>query len=76
MAESLQRIIVRRALAGQNPETPDEIITWFEETVAGWNEDPTPFVWDGNRRERCVRARARRLGGSAAILGNHQLNAA
>jgi hypothetical protein len=26
MAESIQRILVRRALAGQNPETPEQII--------------------------------------------------
>jgi hypothetical protein len=76
MAESLQRIIVRRALAGQHPQTPDEIIAWLEDTVAGWNHAPTPFVWDGKRRERRRRARARRLGGSAATLADPQLNAA
>ena len=76
MAESLQRIIVRRALAGQHPQTPEEIITWLEDTVAGWNQTPTPFVWDGKRRERRQRARARHLGGSAATLAEHQLNVA
>jgi len=76
LAESLQRIIVRRALAGQHPQTPDEIIAWLEETVAAWNEAPTPFIWHGKRRERRLRARARRLGGSPATLGNHQLIAA
>jgi hypothetical protein len=76
MAESLQRIIVRRALAGQHPQTQEEIITWLEDTVAGWNQTPTPFVWDGKRRERRRRARARRLGGSAAACANHQLIAA
>jgi DDE superfamily endonuclease len=76
MAESLQRIIVRRALAGQHPQTPEEIIAWLEDTVAGWNQAPTPFVWDGKRRERRRRARARRLGGSAATLAERQLNAA
>ena len=76
MAESLQRIIVRRALAGQHPQTQGEIITWLEDTVAGWNQAPTPFVWDGKRRERRRRARARRLGGSAATLADPQLNAA
>jgi hypothetical protein len=70
MAESLQRIIVRRALAGQHPQTPEEIITWLEETVAGWSQAPTPFVWDGKRRERRRWARARRLGGSAATLAD------
>jgi DDE superfamily endonuclease len=67
MAESLQRIIVRRALAGQHPERPEEIIGWLEETVAGWNAAPTPFVWEGKRWERRRRARHRLLGGSAAI---------
>jgi hypothetical protein len=76
MAESLQRIIGGRALAGQHPQTPDEIIAWLEETVAGWNQAPTPFVWDGKRRERRRRARARRLGGSAAALADYQLIAA
>jgi len=36
--------MVRRALSGQHPQTPEEIITWLEETVAAWNEDPTPFL--------------------------------
>jgi hypothetical protein len=76
MAESLQRIIGRRALAGQHPQTPEEIIEWLEETVIAWNQAPTPFVWDGKRRERRRRARARRLGGSAATLADHQLFAA
>jgi hypothetical protein len=76
MAESLQRIIVRRALAGLHPETPEEIITWLEDTVVGWNAAPTPFVWDGTRHERRRRARARRLGGSAASLAHRQLFAA
>ena len=30
MAESIQRILVRSALAGQNPETPEQIIRWLE----------------------------------------------
>jgi hypothetical protein len=44
--------------------------------VAGWNAHPTPFVWDGKRRERRVRARQRRLGGSAAVLAEPHLLAA
>ena len=67
MAESVQRIIVRRALAGQHPQSSAEIIDWLEETVAGWNAAPTPFVWEGKRWERRQRARHRVLGGSAAI---------
>jgi hypothetical protein len=70
MAESVQRIIVRRALCGQYPQTADEIITWLEETVTGWNRHPTPFVWGGKRKQRRERARLRRLGGSGAALVN------
>jgi hypothetical protein len=52
MAESIQRIIQRRALDGQHPETPSEIMAWLEATVRGWNQAPTPFVWGGKvRRE-------------------------
>ena len=76
MAEAVQRILVGRALAGQHPQSAQEVITWLEETVAGWNAQPTPFVWAGKRRERRVRARQRRLGGSAAALADHQLLAA
>jgi len=71
MAESLQRIIVRRALAGQHPQTPAEIIAWLEQTVAGWNAEPTPFVWEGKRWARRKRARQRVLGGSAAIAQSY-----
>jgi len=76
MAESVQRIISRRALAGQYPQTPDEIIGWLEETVAGWNVEPTPFVWGGKRQARRERARQRRIGGSAACLPECQSIAA
>ena len=68
MAESVQRIIVRRALAGQHPKSAQEVIDWLEQSVAGWNEKPTPFVWNGKRRRRRERARLRRLGGSAASI--------
>ena len=76
MAESVQRILCGRALNGQHPKSAAEIIAWLEDTVAGWNAAPTPFVWDGKRRERRIRAKQRRLGGSAAALPNHQLIAA
>ncbi len=75
MAESAQRIICGRALNGQHPQSAADLITWLEDTVAGWNSAPTPFVWDGKRRERRTRAKQRRLGGSAAVA-NHQLIAA
>jgi len=76
LAEALQRILVRRALAGQHPQSPGEIITWLEDTVAAWNEDPTPFTWGGKRKERRDRARQRRLGGSPAVLTDPHSNAA
>lgn len=76
MAESVQRIIVRRALDGQQPQSQDDLITWFDDTVAGWNANPTPFVWHGKRFERRQRARQRRLGGSPATLAHPQLLAA
>ncbi len=69
MSESLQRILVRRALAGAHPQTPEQIITWLEETVTGWNAAPTPFTWHGKRYARRQRARTRRhqrLAGSGA----------
>jgi hypothetical protein len=66
LAESLQRILTRRALAGQHPQAAQEIKEWFAETVRGWNAAPTPFVWGGKRAARRQRARERRhaLGGS------------
>ena len=73
MAESVQRIVVGRALAGQHPRSPDELIQWLEDTVAGWNRAPAPFAWAGKRAERRERARQRRLGGSAATLAHRQL---
>jgi hypothetical protein len=68
MAESVQRILKRRALDGQHPKTPKEIIGWLEATARGWNANPTPFVWGGKRQARRERAgqRRHRLGGSGA----------
>jgi hypothetical protein len=68
MAESMQRILKRRALDGQHPENPDEIITWFEQVASAWNRNPTPFEWGGKRATRRARSRQRRhaLGGSGA----------
>jgi len=68
MAESVQRIIARRALVGQHPQTAQEVIDWLEQTVEGWNNHPTPFVWNGKRRRRRERAHLRRLAGSGAAL--------
>lgn len=67
LAESVQRILVRRALEGHHPETVQQLMAWLAETVRGWNADPTPFEWGGKRAARRQRARNRRhaLGGSA-----------
>jgi len=66
LAESGQRILVRRALAGQHPRSAAEVVAWLAEAVAGWNAAPTPFGWGGKRAARRQRARERRhaLGGS------------
>jgi hypothetical protein len=69
MAESVQRILVRRALAGQHPQSAAELRDWLAATVRGWNAAPTPFEWGGQRAARRARARARRhaVGGSGAV---------
>lgn len=68
MAESMQRILIRRGLAGQHPETPQQIIALLEGVAQGWNLNPTPFEWAGKRAARRQRSRQRRhaLGGSGA----------
>ena len=69
MAESIQRIVTRRALSGQHPQSAQEIIAWLECVARAWNREPTPFVWGGKRKARRDRARQRRrhaLGGSGA----------
>ena len=70
LAESIQRILKRRALDGQHPNTPDEIIAWLEATACGWNREPTPFVWGGKRHARRQRAWERRhaVAGSGACI--------
>lgn len=68
MAESIQRVLKRRALEGAHPATPAEIIAALEATARGWNRAPTPFVWGGQRAARRERARQRQhaAGGSGA----------
>ena len=68
MAESLQRILKRRALDGQHPTDTGQIIAWLEAVARHWNEAPTAFVWGGKRadRRRRYRERRHRLGGSGA----------
>ena len=68
MTESVQRILIRRGLAGTHPESVASIIDQLEATAAGWNAAPTPFEWGGRRAARRHRAHERRhaLGGSGA----------
>ena len=68
MTESIQRILKRRALAGQHPTQPEQIIAWFQAVAQAWNRKPTPFEWGGKRATRRARSRQRRhaLGGSGA----------
>ena len=66
LAESIQRILKRRALSGQHPGDPAQIIAWFLAVAAHWNRDPTPFEWGGKRwcRRQRQRERRHRLGAS------------
>ena len=66
MTEPVQRILKRRALEGQHPQTAEEIISWLEATARGWNQQPTAFELGGKRALRRARQRARRhvAGGS------------
>ena len=68
MAESVQRIIIRRAIQGQHYQDACELMDALSSVTRGWNAHPTPFVWGGKRKERRLRARGKRhiLGGSAA----------
>lgn len=68
MAESVQRILIRRAMEG-HPIYDGEILKeWLRDTIEGWNRHPTPFIWGGKRQTRRDRAYARRhrQGGSGA----------
>jgi transposase len=66
MAESIQRILKRRTLDGQHPHGPAEIGGWFEQTAQAWNRQPTPFLWNGKRRQR----RRKRPGDGHAVGGS------
>ena len=68
MAESIQRVLKRRALTGPHPTEVSQIVAWFEAVAAHWNASPTPFVWGGKRAARRRRQweRRHRLGGSGA----------
>lgn len=68
MAESIQNILVSRAIKGQDPKNSEEIIEWLQDVAENWNESPTPFEWGGKRFERRLRNKERRrnLRGSGA----------
>jgi transposase len=68
MAESVQRIIKRRALQGYHTYDVEILKQWLTDAVTGWNRHPTPFMWGGKRHARRDRAYARRhrVGGSGA----------
>lgn len=70
MAESIQRMLKRRTLEGTRPMPPADSSAAWEATARGWNRDPTPFVWGGQRAARRDRARQRRhaLGGAGAQI--------
>lgn len=71
MAESMQRILKRRALAGQYAENGEQMGNWRQAVATCWNEHPTPFVWGGprhERRQRCRERKLHRLGGSGACV--------
>lgn len=69
MAESVQRILIRRALDGQHYQTAQQVMDALTAVLIGWNVQPTPFHWGGKRRERRRRANERRhhVGGSQAF---------
>ncbi len=69
MAESIQKILKQRALGGQSPTQPQQIIDWFEAIAKVWNQHPTAFEWGGKRSQRRQQERLRkrhRLGASGA----------
>ena len=51
-AESIQRVLERRALDGGHPADPGDIIARFEAVARHWNAAPTPFIWGGKRAAR------------------------
>ena len=69
MAESMQRILLQRGLAGQYPESPTNLISSLEAVARTWNQTPTPFEWGGKRAARRQRSRQRMpaLAGSDAF---------
>ena len=70
-AEAIPRGLTRRTLDGQHPRSPAEIGAWFEQTARAWNRRPTPFLWNGKRRQRRRKRPGDRhaIGGAAAHTG-------
>jgi len=68
MAESIQRLLKRRALNGTYPRTTNAIIYQLEAVARVWNRQPTPFIWAGKRQARRTRSYLKRhpVGASAA----------
>lgn len=68
MAESVQRIIIRRTLEGHHVYDVEILKDWLRDAIEGWNRHPTPLIWGGKRHARRDRAYARRhrQGGSGA----------
>jgi hypothetical protein len=69
MAESIQRLLKRRALDGTYPRTVEAIIHPLEAVASHWNTQPTPFIWAGKRKARRQRACLNRhpVGASATV---------
>ena len=68
MAESIQRLLKRRALDGEHFLSVPPMIQALEAVADHWNQHATPFIWGGKRRERRRRALCtHRLGGSGAV---------
>jgi hypothetical protein len=68
MAESVQRMLIRRALEGHRVFEVELLKVWLGDTIEGWNRPPTPLSWGGKWKARRDRASARRQrqGGSGA----------
>ena len=56
MAESVQRIILRRALWEHHVYDVEILKDWLRDTIEGWNRHPTPFILAGKRHARRDRA--------------------
>lgn len=69
MAESIQRLLKRRALNGTYPKTTGEIVDQFVAAARHWNRQPTPFIWAGKRHARRQRAyfSSHSVGASATV---------